>query len=599
MKQKQLVKIFLLTISVWLWGAISAAATEVPKQEGESKSVASVLGNSRSIREIRQLSDLERPSTNATMLVHSPTPITQVVPITGVKANSTQKGVEIILETPQGSQLEVTNRSVGNNFIADVSGGQLRLLSGEAFTFYSEKPIAEIAEITVTNVDANTVRVTVVGEKALPTVELFDDDAGLVFGVASQAMAISPPQQPQTPASETPQEEPAAQQDQPIELVVTGEQDGYNVANATTATKTDTPLRDIPQSIQVVPRQVLEDRNVRTLNESVEMVSGVSNSGDLNGATGGGRSIRGFASETNLRNGFSEGSASFDNLLEPVGTIEQVEVLKGPASVLFGALEPGGIVNIVTKQPLSEPYYKLEFEAGNYGFYQPLIDFSGPLTADKTVLYRLIASYQGANGFQDFVNTQLTTLAPSITVNLGDRTSLNLYYEYTRFFANPPRSFVPLLSDGSLPPKSFYATYPDLYFNNITTQKFGYTLKHEFSDNWQLRNNVAVVLNSNTRNEALPSAIVDDRFLTGYFAAEGDIKLENYFGQIDVLGKFNTGSISHQALVGFDINRFFTDVVYIGSSINNLALLNQSMNHAIASSLRALCARSATEPYFR
>ena len=489
--------------------------------------------------------------------------------------------MEIILETPLGTQLQVTNRSVGNNFIADVSGGQLRLPSGESFTFRSEKPIAEIAEITVTNVDANTVRVTVVGEKALPTVELFDDNAGLVFGVASQATAISPPQQPQTPASETPQEEPAAQQDEPIELVVTGEQDGYNVPNATTATKTDTPLRDIPQSIQVVPREVLEDRNVRTLNESVETVSGVSNSGDLNGATGGGRSIRGFASERNLRNGFSQGSASFDNLLEAVGTIEQVEVLKGPASVLFGALEPGGIINVVTKQPLSEPYYKLEFEAGNYGLYQPLIDFSGPLTADKTVLYRFIASYQGANGFQDFVNTQLTTLAPSITLNLGDRTSLNLYYEYTHFFANPPRSFVPLLSDGSLPPKSFYATYPDLYLSDITTQKFGYTLKHKFSDSWQLRNNVAVVLNRNTRNEASPSSIVDDRFLTGYFAYEGDIKLENYFGQIDVLGKFNTGSISHQLLVGFDINRFFTDFAYLTPSINNLPdldILNPNYN---------------------
>ncbi|MHC5731846.1 MAG: TonB-dependent siderophore receptor, partial [Nostoc sp.] len=110
--------------------------------------------------------------------------------------------------------------------------------------------------ITVTNIDANTVRVTVVGEKALPTVELFDDNAGLVFAVASAATATQAPQQPQTPqaekksASETPQ-------DEPIELVVTGEQDRYNVPETSTATKTDTPLRDIPQSIQVVPRQVL------------------------------------------------------------------------------------------------------------------------------------------------------------------------------------------------------------------------------------------------------------------------------------------------------------------------------------------------------
>ncbi|MEH2068695.1 MAG: TonB-dependent siderophore receptor [Nostoc sp.] len=574
MKQKQLVKIFLLTISVWLWGAISAVASEVPKQEGESKLIASVLRNSRSIKEIPRLSEIERPNTSATMLVQSPTPspprATQVVPITSVKANPTPQGVEVILETSLGTKLQVTNRSTGNNFIADVSGGQLRLTDGNAFTFRSEKPLAGITEITVQNIDANTVRVTVVGEKALPTVELFDDNVGLVFGVTSQATATQPPQQPQTPASETPQEKPGAQQDEPIELVVTGEQDGYNAPNASTATKTDTPLRDIPQSIQVVPREVLEDRNVRTLNESVETVSGVSNTTDSSGATGGARSIRGFAAETNLRNGLSEGSFTLDNLLEPVGTIEQVEVLKGPASVLFGSIEPGGIVNIVTKQPLSEPYYKLEFEAGSYGFYQPLIDFSSPLTADKTVLYRLIASYQGANGFQNFVNTQVTTIAPSITVNLGDRTSLNLYYEYTHFFGDPPRSVVALLSDGSLTPQSFYTGYPSLDLTDITTQKFGYTLKHEFSDNWQLRNSTSVILNRRNQNSSGPSQIVDDRFLTGYGASEGDIKLENYFGQIDVLGKFNTGSISHQLLVGFDINRFFQKEVYLFSSISNL-----------------------------
>ena len=88
--------------------------------------------------------------------MQSPTPQTTPAPIiiqiTGVKANPTNKGVEIILETPLGTQLQVTNHSTGNNFIADVSGGQLRLPSGEAFTFRSEKPLAGITEIIVTNI---------------------------------------------------------------------------------------------------------------------------------------------------------------------------------------------------------------------------------------------------------------------------------------------------------------------------------------------------------------------------------------------------------------------------------------------------------------
>ena len=92
-----------------------------------------------------------------------------------------------------GEQLQITNRSAENNFIADIPNAQLRLPSGDAFTFRSEKPVAGITEITVTNIDANTVRVTVVGEKALPTIELFDDDTGLIFAVASTATTTQPP----------------------------------------------------------------------------------------------------------------------------------------------------------------------------------------------------------------------------------------------------------------------------------------------------------------------------------------------------------------------------------------------------------------------
>jgi iron complex outermembrane receptor protein len=137
---------------------------------------------------------------------------------------------------------------------------------------------------------------------------------------------------------------------------------------------------------------------VRTLTEAVETVSGVVDGADNAGATTGARIIRGFEGleqEGTLRNGLRD-STQFS--LTGIGTIEQVEVLKGPASVLFGALSPGGITNVITKQPLSDPYYNLAFEAGNRNFYQPSLDFSGSLTADKTLLYRFIASYQNSEG---------------------------------------------------------------------------------------------------------------------------------------------------------------------------------------------------------
>jgi iron complex outermembrane recepter protein len=517
-----------------------------------------------------QLSEVQFPATSARMLVQAPTPTNPtnvppveggnqggIVPITGVKANPTDKGVEVILQTTQGQQLQVTNRSAGNNFVADISGGQLRLPSGEAFTFRSEKPLAGVTEITVTNVDANTVRVTVVGETSQPTVELFDDDTGLVFGVAGAATATQPqPEAPQTtekPATEAPQEEPAARQDDPIELVVTGEQDGYRAPNASTATRTDTPIRDIPQSIQVVPQQVLRDRNVRTVTEAVETVSGVLDGSYNYGAPGGANIIRGFISfdSGNLRNGFRD----YDYYsATSIGTIEQVEVLKGPASVLFATQEPGGVINTITKKPLSTPYYNVAFEAGNYGFYQPSIDFSGPLTKERNVLYRFITSYQVTGSYRDFVNASTTTIAPSITLKLGDQTDLNLSYEYVRYFADNPLFDLGLLSDDNLPPRNFYPAYPDLGLSDITTNRIGYTLNHRFTENWQIRNNLAIILNQRVLNRNGFGTVVDDRVLTNGSAEESNSYADNYFGQIDLLGKFNTGSISHQLLAGFDVN---------------------------------------------
>ncbi|WP_375510028.1 TonB-dependent siderophore receptor [uncultured Nostoc sp.] len=573
---------------------LSQKAIDSLLQPIDSSALGDRLTN-RGYQKIRQLSDLETSITSAQqLLVQSPTLQTVppyqggkqggVVQITGVKANPTEKGVEVILQTTQGEKLQLINRSAGNNFITDIPNTQLSLPSGEGFTFRSEKPLTGIIEITVTNIDANTVRVTVVGEKALPTVELFDDNAGLVFAVASAATATQPPQQPQTPqdqqkpASETPPEEPTAQQDEPIELVVTGEQDTYNVPDSSTATKTDTPLRDIPQSIQVVPQQVLEDRNVRSVNQAVETVSGIVSGGSNFGAPSGDRVIRGFNQSGNFRNGYRDASESFT--LTGVGTIEQVEVLKGPASVLFGAVEPGGIVNVITKQPLSEPYYSLGFEAGNFGFYQPSIDLSGPLNADKTVLYRFIASYQNSQGFQDFVKTNITTIAPSITLKLGDRTELNLYYEYTNYNGYPNESGSWFFSDGSFLPQSVFLGYPDLIFIDAKTQKFGYTLNQKLSENWQIRNHFSVATTRSRDALAGGENLVDDSLLVGISALRRGYSIDNYFGQIDLLGKFKTGSISHQLLVGFDFNRnvqifeaFISD-----SPLPNLNIFNPDYN---------------------
>ncbi|MBD0389267.1 MAG: TonB-dependent siderophore receptor, partial [Nostoc sp. C3-bin3] len=506
-------------------------------------------------KNIFQLSDIEIPVTNAGTLVQTPTQEIKVIIITGIRANSTEKGVEVILETTQGEQLQVTNRKDGNNFIADITGGQLQLSNGDAFIYRSENPISGITEITATNIDANTVRLTVVGEKSLPAVELFDDNAGLVFEVASTTVA-QPLQTPQTdgqPATQTPPEEPAAQQNEPIELVVTGEQDGYRVPNATTATKTDTPVRDIPGSIQVIPRRILEDQKTTRIQDALENISGVRKRGNYGGSDAGGYIIRGFEQAGNFRNGFPDND--FYSSVDPAN-IERIEVLKGPASVLFGQAEPGGIVNIVTKQPLSTPYYSAEFNVGNYGFYRPSFDISGPLTDDGSLVYRLNVAYQNSESFRDFNFTERVFVAPVITWNISDRTSLTFDLEYLNNDYLFDRG-LPSIGDRPAPiPISRFIGLPESNYND-SSLRLGYRLEHEFSKDWQLRNVFSFVSGKSSSDVYAISGrgLVDNQFARISVGREEEFTRKTYTLQTELVGKFKTGSIVHQPLIGVELRR--------------------------------------------
>ncbi|MEH2392105.1 MAG: TonB-dependent siderophore receptor [Nostoc sp.] len=513
-------------------------------------------------RKIKQLSELESVSTSAqTLLVQSPTPTSEIVQVTQVKANPTEKGVEVILQTTKGQQLQVINRSVGNSFIADVPNTQLRLPSGEAFIFRSTKPIAGITEITVSNFDANTIRVTVIGERSVPTVKLSDSpDEGLIFSVASAASTQNPT--PPAPGTQKPQpEQPTALDNQPIELVVTGEQDtGYNAPDASTATKTDTPLRDIPASIQVIPQEVIRDQGATNVREAVRNVSGVTYAASYGNRTEG-FTVRGFNAETFL-NGFR--GEDFSRTQEESANIDHIEILKGPASILYGRVDPSGIINRVTKKPLFDPFYELNFTAGSYGFYRPTLDFAGPLNDEKTLAYRLNIAYEDAGSFRDRVQTERFFFAPSFTYQLGKNTSLNLDVSYLRDARPVDRGLV-VLSDNKVPniPIGRYLGDPTKQ-EQFTQTLAALYLDHRFNSNISLRS----LFRYTASTESGPGATLqifgdteDDRtFALG--DSIGNQYYETYSWQNDLTAKVKTGSIQHTVLLGLELVReksFFYD----------------------------------------
>lgn len=273
MKQQKLFIWMRLTAAFSVLIAFPAHADVVmtavqPKQQAKKVEVL--------ITDIPRLNDIPRQNTSIKDWLAQENRQNQVLQVTGVRLFQTKSGLEVILETSTSNQLQTTINREGNTFTAVISNAQLRSPSGN--TLRSDNPTPGITAVTVTNQDANNIQVTVTGLKGVPTVELFDSDQGLIFSVTTAASSTQQPQKPQTQqsSSQTPHLLPSASGEEPIELVVTGELEGsYSVPSASTATKIELPLRDIPQSIQVIPRQVIEDRKILRLSDLANNVSGV------------------------------------------------------------------------------------------------------------------------------------------------------------------------------------------------------------------------------------------------------------------------------------------------------------------------------------
>ncbi|NJK50557.1 TonB-dependent receptor [Candidatus Gracilibacteria bacterium] len=642
----------------------------------EDKKTKLIAGNKEEFESLfLQDKNIKIPRSSEIILVQTPTPNNpspasplprQVVPITGVELNPTDSGAEIILQTPLGQQLQVTNRTEGNNFIAEIQGAQLQLPSGKPFRF--QKPAARISEIIVINLDDKTIQITAIGETAPPQVELFDSNEGLIFGFTPvEGLA-------QTPTSPQPREEqivtiervqlnkteigfeillltptntaqqlrvvdvsqennfiaqipnaqinlPDAQpfraenpvegvsevtvtnqnenmvlvtvvgedkqptvelfdgeeglifslipplqggtqggqtaQEEDIELVVTGEQEGYRIPNASVGTRTDTPLRDIPQSIQVIPQEVFKDQGSADIEQVLQNAPGV---------VQGDRSprypyteffIRGFVSGTEtLVNGLPSTVFQYRDVLS---NIDRIEVLRGPSSVLYGPGSLGGRINVVTERPLPDPFYSIDVSAGNFDLFNGAIDLSGPLDNDKTVLYRLNAFAETTDSFVDFYDRQRYLVSPVLTWSIGDRTKLTIETEYVSSSIDGIDNGLP--AEGTVQPNPNGEIPLDRnlgepsFFNDTEVFRVGYDFEHRFSENWQMRSAFQFFLYNDEARGFFYGELLDDKRTVERFAAE--YRIENRAYNLDnyVVGKFKTGSIQHQLVAGLSLFR--------------------------------------------
>ena len=313
---------------------------------------------------------------------------------------------------------------------------------------------------------------------------------------------------------------------------------------------------DLPISIQVIDRQVLENQQVASMQDVLMNTNGVY----VMGATGGYQEEiagRGFAYSSS--NTFKNGTRFINSMMPELSSLERVEVLKGSAAFLYGNVAAGGILNLVTKKPKFGFGGEIGLRTGSFGLIKPSFDLYGGIGKAEKVAFRLNGTYQKANSFRQYVQSERFYLNPSLLFKLSKKTELLLEGDYLDD-ARTPDFGAGIINYEVIPnyPRDRFLGVKWGYINN-TQMSTGATLTHKLNEKWKLSFNGSYrdfdqALFATTRPNAGSLIKADGLWTRNIQKSENSDKYMILQG--DLTGTFNTGSIGHQVLLGFDRENF-------------------------------------------
>lgn len=341
---------------------------------------------------------------------------------------------------------------------------------------------------------------------------------------------------------------------------------GYSADATRAATKTDTPLIETPQAIDVVPREQVEDQGARTVNNALRYTPGV-----FTGLAGSSSrqttiALRGFPGG-DVNNTFMDGlrlandPGAYSNIQIDPFFVERIDVIKGALSALYGRAQPGGLVNYVTKKPLSEQQGLARVYGGSFGTYGAGLDVTGPLANPELGNYRVTVSGEKSDTQYDVVESERFTIMPQVSFNLADDTSLLLQAYIQRDPEGGFHGSVPYAISAS--DDRFGRTVDDEWVDSARNYEefdrdinlFSYQLDHEVNDNVTLTSkgryaDVDTSLKQVYQNGFTADTTDDPATLTRYYSRAQEhltaVTFDNYaeFG-------FDTGDIEHRMVAGF------------------------------------------------
>lgn len=356
-----------------------------------------------------------------------------------------------------------------------------------------------------------------------------------------------------------------------------------------TGTKTDTPIQKVPQSISVVTAEEMALHQPRSVKEALSYTPGVAV-----GTRGASNTydylvIRGFAADGQSQNNYLDGmkmQGNFynDAVIDPY-MLERAEIMRGPVSVLYGKSSPGGLLNMVSKRPTTEPLKEVQFKMGTDSLFQTGFDFSDAIDDDGVYSYRLTGVARSNNAQQEDKGEQRYAIAPSFSWRPDDKTT----FTFLSYFQNEPETGYygwlpkegtvdPLPNGDRLPTDFNEGAKNNTYSRN--QKMVGYSFDHEFNDTFTVRQNLRYAQNKTSQKSVYGYGMCSDPLystnpssspcasvpqsqwghtLTRQYVIDNE-KLENFTVDTQLQSKFATGSLDHTLLTGVDFMRMRNDI---------------------------------------
>ena len=317
----------------------------------------------------------------------------------------------------------------------------------------------------------------------------------------------------------------------------------YKNATAISATKTHTPLIDLPQSVQVIPLQLIEDLGALEITDLYRTIGGVTQ------FSYGGVVFRGFRQEETRYNGVA-GSPYGDFGISRLGNVEQVEVLKGPASVLYGSNQPGGLINIVTRRPQAEHSGRLTARAGTGDSYGLQLDLTGPLDAARRHLYLVNVATDDQDRFRNNARTESSVTTAGYTWVASPATRVTVSAEHIDQDNSAHRlRGVPFEHGRFLTDTTFTTTEPT-DFQTLVADVVQARLDHVFTSDLRLNATYRWFDNQGLQQYHEPRGLLADRRTMRREFRDQDRRVEQHSAAANLIGAFQRGDFAHQVLVG-------------------------------------------------